>query len=181
MEDQANDSRRDLLPADAAWLEERRFGRRADLVEGALDRRAELREQLGSARWRTTRLTFRPDAAALLSGELLGARIREEAIEGAAKVPDVKPNRGGAAGPSPDLIGGQTVQRPLHILACVDEGVGGGHEQRGYTTEGAALPGFEREWSRHEIAIIPGNRPSGLKLRSTAELEAPARSPVALL
>ena len=93
VDDQAEHGRRQRGAADGADLAVGRGRRVAELTDGAVDPRLGLRDELVGA---GARLALARERAELRWGEFLSTGIRQEPLQAAGEVAQVKARRGGA-------------------------------------------------------------------------------------
>ena len=121
-------------------------GVRPQLVEPALDQLPRLGNDRRQQRRGVTTLPFRLRERALRIGQRLAARVGEQPIDRAGRVPDMEADRRRAAGTLPDLFRRYLGRQPLEILLDLDERVHHRHEERIEPGQRAPLPCFR---SRH--------------------------------
>ena len=121
-------------------LEQGVLGGLAQLRQRSLDRVARSDDEgIGGGRrlaWRT----FTCEVCALLSGQRLAARVRQEPVETSSQVPQVEPGRRGSAGPCPQLRWREPRRSPLYVVACLQERMGNGLQHWRYAGDGPAKP-----------------------------------------
>lgn len=102
MEQQSEDSGRQLLAADATRLRENLRGRASQLAEGTIDSGIEDLEQISHAGGGAVRLPFVRERFALLVRQGLTPGVGEEAIDHAGDVLQVKSHRRNAGRTGPE-------------------------------------------------------------------------------
>lgn len=78
----------------------------------------------------------------LIGGEALGTGVRQQPIETTGKVGQMESNRGGASRPGPEMCGRQVLNDWYYILSDLQDGVGGGLQERLDAVDRTTEPGF---------------------------------------
>lgn len=164
VEQQADHIRGQTCPANFSFLQQTSRRRRAQLIERTLDRVVDIGDERRKRRRRITRLPFGTGRGPLGVGQQFPARVRQETVERAASVADMKRNRGRAARALPHMPGWNRRDQPLQIFLYLNEGMDDGHDQWLEPWHGPALPRFRVLRNRHGLTVAdPGRRSLSLK------------------
>jgi hypothetical protein len=141
MDETSDDGRRKLLTANPSKITERDGVDRPKLVDRGGDtcvERAQHRRNLGGSQW----FFFRPERRELRLSQRLATRIREQPIDHARHVTDMKRRRRNTAGASIPLLFSESLDELMDALLNLQQYVGDRLQRGGDTGNWSTLPPF---------------------------------------
>lgn len=142
MKDEPQGSRREALPAHLARDKEACLGDGTQVGNRRIDPGREASKQP----WQLGAILV-SGALGSEGGELLwrqggASRVGQESLQAAGKMEEVEANRRCTARSRPEQVGGQVGNNGQHVLAHLQNGMGGGLEERDDPVDRAAQPDF---------------------------------------
>src|SRR4051812_2277181 len=129
--------------ADFTGSEESGFRYGSEIGNGGVDAGLESLQQRGELRPVVVDGALGGESGELIGAETLASRVGQQPLEASGQMSEMEPDRRGAAGQSPELRRREVLHDGKHVFADLEDGVGGGLEQRLDAGDRAAEPDFD--------------------------------------